>query len=229
MNAINYGLASTQNEQLVPIQTGTNEEPFVNARDLYKGLQVQTRFNDWINNRVREYGFVEHIDYSIFSNQRSRKGRGGNRRGIDYHLTLDMAKELAMVERTIAGRRFRQYFIAVEKEYREKRLYGIGFTLSALRAKVPHKPFKSSTKQTRAYLYRPMMRYLGYASCSMNAGTRALYGHLMFIDEKGIWVDEDFVRMKMQSRAAYVQRQKAREATPLLPANFGQLKIKSWS
>jgi len=86
---------------------------YCNARDLHKALQVETRFNDWVSRRIKEYGFIEGIDfYSILS--KTLNGRAPT----DYQLTLDMAKELAMVERTDIGRRVRHYFIKAEAHAR---------------------------------------------------------------------------------------------------------------
>jgi len=85
------------------------DREWCNARDLHAALQVETRFDTWFSRRVKEYGFVEGNDFcSILS--KSPVGRPST----EYHLTLDMAKELAMVERTDVGRRVRQYFIQVE-------------------------------------------------------------------------------------------------------------------
>ena len=69
-------------------------------------------FSNWIKDRIAEYGFVEGEDYSLNLANRSDglPGRGRN----DYQLSLDMAKELGMVERTEQGRKIRRYFIACE-------------------------------------------------------------------------------------------------------------------
>lgn len=88
----------------------------VNARELHKALEVKTRFNDWINWRIREYGFVQNVDFVLVTENSVTKGRGGNRKPLnDYHITLDMAKELSMVEKTEKGRQARRYFIDCEK------------------------------------------------------------------------------------------------------------------
>ncbi|EJV8833333.1 antA/AntB antirepressor family protein [Escherichia coli] len=105
--------------QLIPVFNGTiaNEITLlVNARDLHTFLGVGKRFASWITERIAEYGFVENQDYILVSPNREIKGRGGDRRSKDYHLTLDTAKELAMVERTEQGRAVRQYFIKCEEE-----------------------------------------------------------------------------------------------------------------
>lgn len=107
--------------QLIPVFNGTiaNETTLlVNARDLHAFLGVGKRFASWITERIAEYGFVENQDYILVSPNREIKGRGGDRRSKDYHLTLDTAKELAMVERNEKGRQIRRYFIECEKKLR---------------------------------------------------------------------------------------------------------------
>ncbi|EMQ4393216.1 antA/AntB antirepressor family protein [Escherichia coli] len=107
--------------QLIPVFNGTiaNETTLlVNARDLQTFLGVGKRFASWITERIAEYGFVENQDYILVSPNREIKGRGGDRRSKDYHLTLDTAKETAMVERNEKGRQIRRYFIECEKKLR---------------------------------------------------------------------------------------------------------------
>lgn len=82
----------------------------VNARELHDFLEVKSRFNDWINNRIRDFGFIENQDFvTVTKNLVS----GGIQKEI--HLSIDMAKELSMVERNEKGRQARQYFIEMEK------------------------------------------------------------------------------------------------------------------
>ncbi|EOM9765739.1 antA/AntB antirepressor family protein [Escherichia coli] len=107
--------------QLIPVFNGTiaNETTLlVNARDLHTFLGVGKRFASWITERIAEYGFVENQDYILVSPNREIKGRGGDRRSKDYHLTLDTAKETAMVERNEKGPQIRRYFIECEKKLR---------------------------------------------------------------------------------------------------------------
>ena len=85
----------------------------VDARKLHRFLGVRRRFATWIAERIAEYGFIENQDFASFS-QIGEKPRGG-RPTIEYHLTLDMAKELSMVERTDKGREARRYFIECER------------------------------------------------------------------------------------------------------------------
>ena len=81
--------------QLIPLHSQTidgNAVETVNARELHAFLEVQTRFNDWIKNRIEQYDFVENQDFTTVSKNLENGGRS-----IEYHITLDMAKELAMV------------------------------------------------------------------------------------------------------------------------------------
>ena len=83
----------------------------LSARDLHEFLEVGTHFKDWFP-RMCEYGFEEEKDFrSILS-----KSTGG-RPSTDYEITLDMAKEIAMIQRNEKGKEARQYFIEVEKQW----------------------------------------------------------------------------------------------------------------
>lgn len=105
--------------QLIPVFNGivSNETTLLcNARDLHTFLEVGKRFATWITERIGEYEFIENQDYIAIS-QKREIGHGRGKK--DYHLTLDTAKELAMVERNEKGRQIRRYFIECEKKLRE--------------------------------------------------------------------------------------------------------------
>lgn len=108
--------------QLIPVTDrliGSRKVPTVNARELHEFLQNKTRFNDWIKNRISEYEFKENVDFVGFTENlvkpQNQENKGG-RPTKEYFVTLNMAKELAMVERTDKGREARQYFIACEQK-----------------------------------------------------------------------------------------------------------------
>ncbi|WP_063118797.1 antA/AntB antirepressor family protein, partial [Escherichia coli] len=111
--------------QLIPVFNGTIDNEIAllcNARDLHAFLGVKKVFAAWITNRISEYEFIENQDYILLSNLgKQTSGRGGHNRK-DYHLTLDTAKELAMVERNEKGRQIRRYFIECEKKLRQSLL-----------------------------------------------------------------------------------------------------------
>ena len=101
------------------IQTmNSNTVDTVSARELHTFLEVQTRFNDWIAARINEYEFIENQDFVSFT-ENSVKPKGG-RPSQEYYITLDMAKELAMVERTDKGKLARKYFIECEKRLKQE-------------------------------------------------------------------------------------------------------------
>lgn len=87
--------------------------PSVSAIDLYKFLEVETKFADWIKRRIDDYGFIENQDYIVFS-ENGKNSKGG-RPTKEYILSMDMAKELSMIERSDKGKQARRYFIECEK------------------------------------------------------------------------------------------------------------------
>lgn len=86
------------------------------ARALHEWLGVRDKFGMWMSRRIEEYGFEAGSDYCA-ELRKSPSGRGRPRQ--DYLITIDMAKELSMVERTDKGRETRRYFIQMEKAARE--------------------------------------------------------------------------------------------------------------
>lgn len=84
----------------------------VSARELYQKLNIGTRFNDWFP-RMTEYGFVEGTD---FYSKMSKTVNGG-RPSTDYEISVDMAKQICMIQRTPEGKAVRQYLIDLEKAW----------------------------------------------------------------------------------------------------------------
>ncbi|EJF78158.1 hypothetical protein ME7_00149 [Bartonella birtlesii LL-WM9] len=82
----------------------------VNARDLHTFLEVKTSFKDWIIRRIKECKFKEGYSFCSFLSESS-----GGRPSKEYHITLDMAKHLSMIERNDKGHEARQYFIKCER------------------------------------------------------------------------------------------------------------------
>lgn len=101
---------------------GSNfHEQVVNARELWAALKVRRDFSTWVKGRLEEVGAVENLDYCLLPEIGEQKGRGGSNR-IDYLLTMDTAKEMAMLERNETGKTVRRYFIEAEKRYREMKI-----------------------------------------------------------------------------------------------------------
>ncbi len=97
--------------ELIKVNYDRPDCPTVSGRELHEALGITTRYNDWFS-RMCEYGFTESKDfYSILS-----KSTGG-RPAADHMITIPMAKELCMIQRTDIGRKFRQYFISIEEAW----------------------------------------------------------------------------------------------------------------
>ena len=104
--------------ELIKITTNEAGEPTVLGRELHEFLGVKTLYKDWFP-RMVEYGFTEGKDFNPLKNEQVRfeGNREVARELTDHLLTIDMAKELAMIQRTERGKQARQYFIQVEKDY----------------------------------------------------------------------------------------------------------------
>jgi anti-repressor protein len=98
--------------------TYNNDRPAVSARDLHDFLEVGARYNDWFP-RMCEYGFAEGDDFNLLKIERVQNegGRMVTRTVDDAVLTIDMAKELCMIQRNEKGKQARQYFLQIEKDW----------------------------------------------------------------------------------------------------------------
>ena len=92
-----------------------SDRPTVMGRDLHEALGVETPYHKWFP-RMCEYGFSENIDYAV-TDKNVHNPNGGKQSIIDHQLTIDMAKEICMIQRSEKGKQFRQYFIEVEKQW----------------------------------------------------------------------------------------------------------------
>lgn len=99
--------------ELIRIQE-RNGHRAVSARELHQVLGSKQEFANWMKNRIEKYGFVENQDFEVFDN--FIKNPDGGRPLKEYALSIDMAKEIAMVEGNERGRKVRQYFIECEKK-----------------------------------------------------------------------------------------------------------------
>ncbi|GAA0212405.1 anti-repressor protein [Brevundimonas nasdae] len=107
------------------VVTGTIGEATVQtvkARDLHAFLTIGKDFSTWIKDRIGQYDFVDGVDYVTYQDLRSPKSGSTKSRPVvatEYAVTIDMAKELAMVERNDQGKRARQYFIECERKAKQ--------------------------------------------------------------------------------------------------------------
>lgn len=104
-------------EEIIKV-TYDNDKPTVSGRDLHEFLGVKTAYKDWFP-RMREYGFVEGVDFNPLNFERVQKegARMVSRTVEDHQITIEMAKEIGMIQRNDKGKQIRQYFIEIEKRW----------------------------------------------------------------------------------------------------------------
>ena len=90
-----------------------SEQPTVLGRDLHEALGIKTAYKDWFP-RMCEYGFEEGKDFCSFLSEST-----GGRRSTDHQITIPMAKEICMIQRTDIGKKYRQYFITIEDKWND--------------------------------------------------------------------------------------------------------------
>ncbi|WP_242387569.1 phage antirepressor KilAC domain-containing protein [Enterococcus gallinarum] len=104
-------------KELIRVIVNENDEQLVSGRDLHCFLAVQTPYKKWFG-RMKEYGFFENVDFTVLDkNVQDVTAFGGTRKITDHALTIDMAKEISMIQRSKKGKQARQYFLQVEKAW----------------------------------------------------------------------------------------------------------------
>lgn len=91
------------------------EMPTVSARDLHEKLNIGTQYTKWFE-RMAEYGFSENVDFQAIS-QKRLTAQGNETTYIDHNISIDMAKQIGMIQRSPEGKQIRQYFIDLEKAW----------------------------------------------------------------------------------------------------------------
>lgn len=187
------------------------DQLLIDARLLHKTLEVKTRFNDWIKSRIDDFGFEEKRDFYLnFSKNLFLVGRPKN----EYHLTLDMAKELAMLERNEIGRGIRRYFIQKEKQAR-----GTVYLPDA------NEVFRGIT--TRKVNNRTMLPYAdvrkrcGYSLKGSSANHKNRYW-MHFIKEGDLlYITHEFAMHLYYQKMVLNNRQGLKAQQAVIPLNFG--------
>ena len=100
--------------ELLKINYG-NDRITLSARELHEFLGIGTQYTKWFD-RMSEYGFYENVDYQAIS-QKRLTAQGNETTYIDHEITLDMAKEIAMIQRSDKGKEVRQYFLELERRW----------------------------------------------------------------------------------------------------------------
>jgi len=100
--------------EIIKVTLNDEHDPVVSGRQLHEALEVKTPYSMWFD-RMVDYGFTENQDF-LLNNFVKQTGRGGHNK-LDHIIKLDMAKEIAMIQRTERGKQVRQYFIQIEKDF----------------------------------------------------------------------------------------------------------------
>jgi phage anti-repressor protein len=209
-------MSITKKNELVIAGSGDNL--LIDARLLHQQLQVSTPFSMWITRRIDEFGFDENQDYfSILGIKKNRftnlLGKRGGQNKVDYHLTMDMAKELAMIERNEVGRKVRRYFIAVEKEMREA--YKTGRIL-------PKGVKSTEINGRRLYPFRRMAEKLGYSPGGSLYYRRHRYPNHFIKLDKAWYCTEEMANLMAMWKSTCNHRETIKTMQPVLPLGFGQ-------
>lgn len=101
--------------ELIKVEINENHEPVMSARDLHEFLEIETQYTKWFL-RMAEYGFEDNQDYIAIS-QKRLTAQGNKTEYTDHIIKIDMAKEIAMIQRSEKGKIARQYFLQIEKEW----------------------------------------------------------------------------------------------------------------
>ena len=91
------------------------EQPTVSARELHEVLNIGTQYTKWFE-RMKEYGFLENVDFKAIS-QKRLTAQGNETTYTDHEISIDMAKQICMIQRSPEGKQIRQYFIDLEKAW----------------------------------------------------------------------------------------------------------------
>lgn len=105
--------------ELIKVNYDNPNRPTVSGRELHEALGIKTQYSKWFA-RMCEYGFTEGKDFfTVVKNVYREDGRQMPQEQADHYLVIDMAKEICMIQRSEIGKRFREYFIAVEKAWND--------------------------------------------------------------------------------------------------------------
>lgn len=103
--------------ELIHISYDGNDKPTVSGRELHQALEVQTQYSIWFK-RMCEYGFSENVDFTLVIQKRlTNNPKNPYTEITDHQLTIGMAKELCMIQRSEIGKKCRQYFLEIERQW----------------------------------------------------------------------------------------------------------------
>lgn len=128
----------------------------VNARELHAILESKTDFSMWIRRRLDETDAVENVDFIVFT--KNGENSNGGRPQVEYILSTDIAKEIAMLERNEIGKRVRRYFIEFEKAHRQKPLSQIEILQGSVEILAAHEKDIKAIKTDVSDLHKEQLK-----------------------------------------------------------------------
>ena len=207
---------SNQKAQIIEVPLITQgDQLLIDGRLLHKNLGVNQKYTMWIQKRIEDYSFEEGKDF--FQNN-GKTSMFGGRPKKEYHLTIDMAKELAMLERNEIGRKIRRYFIAKEKQAR-----GV--------VQLPKRQDVFNGLQVKKINNRVMLPYTdvrrrcGYSVKSSSANHRARYWNHFIKENNLLFVTEDFAYHLYYQKRLLNNREALKSQQAVIPMNFGDTSL----
>ena len=202
-----------------------SEQPTVLGRDLHEALEIETPYNKWFA-RMCEYGFTENVDFWTFLSEST-----GGRPGTNHQITIPMAKELCMIQRTEVGRKYRQYFLAVEAKWNDPdAVIARGYELS--QRKLAETMQLLTEKEAEIAEMKPKVRY-----CDIILSCKELLSVTQIAKDYGksaIWLNEFLCKHKIQYKQGknwflyqrYADKGYAQSKTQMFPGSDGEMHAK---
>lgn len=188
------------------------DQILIDGRLLHKSLNARSRYREWISYRIKEYNFEEGTDY--FAEKFRKTSIVGGRPRKEYYLTLDMAKELAMLERNEIGRQIRRYFIAAERKLRAMP------ALPSLPEVFKGIPIRK-VNDREMLPYQRVLEVCGYSTRSSSATRRANYWMHFIKEGSKLLITREFAEHLYWQKHVMRNRQVLKAQQAVLPLNFG--------
>jgi len=216
--------------ELIKIGTDTAGRTAVSGRELHEFLEIATAYKDWFP-RMVEYGFVEGIDFNLLKIERvQREGNRDVSRTVDDHaISLDMAKEISMIQRTPKGKEARQYFIECERKLKVAKpvLSGDELILAAiteLQSRVSSLTQTVSTQQAKIETDKPKVLFSEAVATSK---TEILVGELAkILHQNGVSVGQNRLFAKLRAEGYLCKTGSTRNMPTQRSMDLGLFRIK---
>jgi anti-repressor protein len=193
--------------ELIKISTDTAGRSAVSGRELHEFLKIDTRYNDWFN-RMVAYGFVENQDFEVLL--KNEQNPQGGRPSSDHAISLDMAKEICMIQRSDKGKEARLYFIECERKLTASKPTGLALVKEAMDFLISENEtlkISNAEKQAQIEADRPKVEFANQiGDCADGVSIRE-FG-LVFRQNGAGFGQDGFVARLLQDHFVYRDRRK---------------------